>query len=215
MNDVFHTIVDDPYRLNIIDNFLPPDEADYLEKRMEANMGPNRFPWYHGSIGSDGGSSITAKGVLYSGTNTTPTIGASGVTQISGGTGSATFSVNVPAAGSLTNSSTYYARIYATNSIGTTYSSVYAVQTIRRAHVFKYATGKFGHSLVCNSTNTVTVYAQADMSTNIVLQLQEPIYTSPTPNHSSQPSGLISYSDGNHKGRWTGSAWQSGFTSSC
>jgi len=168
-----------------------------------------------GSIGSDGGSSITAKGVLYSGTNTTPTIGASGVTQISGGTGSATFSVNVPAAGSLTNSSTYYARIYATNSIGTTYSSVYAVQTIRRAHVFKYATGKFGHSLVCNSTNTVTVYAQADMSTNIVLQLQEPIYTSPTPNHSSQPSGLISYSDGNHKGRWTGSAWSSGFTSSC
>lgn len=168
-----------------------------------------------GTIGSDGGSSITAKGVLYSGTNTSPTIGASGVTQISGGTGSATFSVNVPAAGNLTNSSTYYARIYATNSIGTTYSSVYSLQTIRRAHVFKYATGKFGHSLVCNSNNTVTVYAQADMSTNIVLQLQEPIYTSPTPNHSGQPSGLISYSDGNHKGRWTGSAWSSGFTQSC
>ena len=53
MNDMFHTIVDDLDRLNIIDNFLSPDEADYLEERMEANMGPNRFPWYHGNIGSD------------------------------------------------------------------------------------------------------------------------------------------------------------------
>jgi hypothetical protein len=168
-----------------------------------------------GTIGSNGGASVTARGVLYSSTNTSPTIGGSGVTQISGGTGTSNFSINVPAAGNLTNSTTYYVRIYATNSVGTAYSTVFSVETIRRAHVFKYATGKFGHSLVCNSTNTVTYYAQADMSINIVLQLQEPIYTSPTPNHSGQPSGLVSLSDGNHKGRWTGSAWQSGFTSSC
>ena len=34
---MFHTIVDDTYKLNIIDNFLSPDEADYLEERMEAS----------------------------------------------------------------------------------------------------------------------------------------------------------------------------------
>ena len=170
-----------------------------------------------GTIGSDGGvlGGVTARGVLYSSTNTTPTIGGSGVTQISGGTGTSNFSITVPAAGVLINSTTYYVRIYATNSVGTTYSSVYAAQTVRRPHIFRYATGKFGHALVCNSNNTVTVYAQSQNSTNLVLQLQTAIYTSQTPNHSSQPSGLISYSDGNHKGRWTGSSWSSGFTESC
>tara|TARA_B100001113_G_scaffold350802_1_gene348647 strand:+ start:2202 stop:2837 length:636 start_codon:yes stop_codon:yes gene_type:complete len=170
-----------------------------------------------GTIGGDGGAlgGVTAKGVVYSSSNTSPTIGGSGVTQISGGSGTATFSINVPAAGVLINSTTYYVRIYATNSVGTTYSSVFAAQTVRRPHVFRFATGKFGHAFVCNSTNTVTVYAQSQNSTNLVLQLQTAVYTSPTPNHSSQPSGLISYSDGNHKGRWTGTGWSSGFTESC
>ena len=170
-----------------------------------------------GTITSDGGvpGGVTARGVLYSSTNTSPTIGGSGVTQISGGTGTSNFSITVPAAGVLINSTTYYVRIYATNSVGTTYSSVFAAQTVRRPHVFRFATGKFGHAFVCNSTNTVTVYAQSQNSTNLVLQLQTAVYTSPTPNHSSQPSGLISYSDGNHKGRWTGTGWSSGFTESC
>ena len=168
-----------------------------------------------GTISSNGGASVTARGVLYSSSNTTPTIGGSNVTQITSGTGTSNFSVTVPAAGVLTNSTTYYVRVYATNSIGTTYSSVYAAETVRRPHTFKYATGKFGHSLVCNSTDTVTVYAQSQNSTNLVLQLATAIYTSETPNHSGQPSGLISYSDGNHKGRWTGSLWSIGFTESC
>ncbi len=168
-----------------------------------------------GTISSNGGASVTARGVLYSSSNTTPTIGGSNVTQITSGTGTSNFSVTVPSAGVLTNSTTYYVRVYATNSIGTTYSSVYAAETVRRPHTFKYATGKFGHSLVCNSTDTVTVYAQSQNSTNLVLQLQTAIYTSETPNHSGQPSGLISYSDGNHKGRWTGSLWSLGFTESC
>jgi len=168
-----------------------------------------------GTISSNGGASVTARGVLYSSSNTTPTIGGSNVTQITSGTGTSNFSVTVPAAGVLTNSTTYYVRVYATNSIGTTYSSVYAAQTVRRPHTFKYATGKFGHAFVCNSTDTVTVYAQSQNSTNLVLQLQTAIYTSETPNHSGQPSGLISYSDGNHKGRWTGTGWSSGFTESC
>ena len=170
-----------------------------------------------GTIGSDGGAvgGVTARGVLYSSTNTSPTIGGSGVTQITSGTGTANFSVTVPAAGVLINSTTYYVRIYATNSVGTTYSSTYSAQTVRRPHTFKYATGKFGHALVCNSTDTVTLYAQSQSSTNVVIQNAEQIYTSQTPNHTGQPSGLISYSDGNHKGRWTGSLWSLGFTESC
>ena len=50
---LYKSVVDDPYSLNIIDDFLSPDEADYLEKRMRANTGSNRFPWYCGNIGSD------------------------------------------------------------------------------------------------------------------------------------------------------------------
>ena len=170
-----------------------------------------------GTITSDGGvpGGVTARGVLYSSTNTSPTIGGSNVTQITSGTGTANFSVTVPAAGVLTNSTTYYVRVYATNSVGTTYSSTYSAQTVRRPHTFKYATGKFGHALVCNSTDTVTLYAQSQSSTNVVIQNAEQIYTSQTPNHTGQPSGLISYSDGNHKGRWTGSLWSLGFTESC
>lgn len=170
-----------------------------------------------GAISGNGGSSITGRGFVYSTTNSNPVIGGSGVTQVTDslGSGTGSYSRVIPPAGNFTNCQTVYFRAYATNSVGTTYSSVDNATTTRRPHTFKYATGKFGHSLVCNSTDTVTVYAQADMSTNLVLQLQEPIYSNVTCNDSAQPSGLISYSDGNHKGRWTGSSWQSGFTESC
>ena len=50
---LYKSVVDDPYSLNIIDGFLSPDEADYLEERMRSNTGPNKFPWYHGNIGTD------------------------------------------------------------------------------------------------------------------------------------------------------------------
>lgn len=168
-----------------------------------------------GAVSGNGGATITARGFVYSTSNSTPVIGGSGVTQVADGTGTGSFSETLPPAGNFTNCQTVYFRAYATNSAGTTYSNVDTATTTRRPHTFKYATGKFGHSLVCNSTDTVTVYAQSDLSTNLVLQLQEPIYSNITCNDSNQPSGLISYSDGNHKGRWTGSAWQSGFTESC
>ena len=168
-----------------------------------------------GAISSDGGSSITAKGFVYSTSNTNPVIGGSGVTNVTQGTGTGGFQQSLPTAGNFSNCTNVYIKAYATNSIGTTYSSVTTVQTTRRPHTFKYATGKFGGSLVCNSTNTVTVYAESDLSDNLVIQLAEPVYTSATCGNSSQPSGLVWYSDGNHKGRWSGIGWSTGFTESC
>ena len=162
-----------------------------------------------GTISGDGGAvgGVTGKGFVYSTSNTSPTIGGSGVTQVTDGSGTATYSETLPPSGNFSNCQTVYVRAYATNSVGTTYSSTVSVQTTRRPHTFKYATGKFGGGLVCNSTNTVTLYAQSDNSTNLVIQQGVAVYTSATCGNSAQPSGVVWYSDGFHNGRWTGTAW--------
>jgi len=165
-----------------------------------------------GSVSGDGGASITARGFVHSTTNTNPTIGGSGVTNSVQGSGTGSFQAVLT---SLSNCTTVYFRAYATNFFGTTYSNVDTAQTTRRPHVFKFATGKFGHAFVCNSTNTVTYYAQSDNQIGTVIQLQQQIYTNATCGDSAQPSGLVSLSDGSHKGRWTGTGWSSGFTESC
>ena len=162
-----------------------------------------------GAIGTDGGAlgGITGKGFVYSTTNTSPTIGGSNVTQVTDGTGMANFSETLPPSGNFSNCQTVYVRSYATNSLGTTYSSTISVQTTRRPHTFKYVAGKFGGLAVCSSSDTVTLYAQSDNSTNLVIQQEVDVYTSATCGDSSQPSGTIWYSDGFHKGRWNGSSW--------
>jgi len=162
-----------------------------------------------GAIGGDGGAigGITGKGFVYSTTNTSPTIGGTNVTQVTDGTGVANFSETLPPAGNFSNCQTVYLRAYAINSIGTTYSGTTSVQTTRRPHTFKYATGKFGGGGVCSSSNTVTVYAQSDNSTNLVIQQEVAVYTNAACGDSAQPSGTVWYSDGFHKGRWTGLGW--------
>tara|TARA_R100000458_G_C8165541_1_gene167977 strand:- start:40 stop:663 length:624 start_codon:yes stop_codon:yes gene_type:complete len=159
-----------------------------------------------GSVSGDGGvpGGITARGFVHSTSNSTPTIGGSGVTQSTQGSGTGSFQAALT---SLSNCTTVYLRAYATNSVGTTYSSVATVQTTRRPHTFKYVTGKFGQLGVCSTSDTVTLYAQSDNSTNLVIQQEVDVYTSATCGNSSQPSGPIWYSDGFHKGRWNGSSW--------
>lgn len=79
-----------------------------------------------GNVTGDGGASVTGRGVVYSSTDATPTIGEAGVTQDANGTGTGSFSESV---GGLTPNKTYYVRAYATNSVGTSYGSVVSFTT--------------------------------------------------------------------------------------
>ena len=66
---------------------------------------------------SDGGATITARGICWS-TSTTPTTALS--TKTTDGTGMGSYTSNITA---LAGSTTYYVRAYATNSVGTTYGT--------------------------------------------------------------------------------------------
>lgn len=76
-----------------------------------------------GSITYDGGGSITGKGICWS-TNPTPTI-ADKITN--NGTGNTSFSGNLT---NLSPGTLYYARAFATNSIGTGYGNVVSFNTV-------------------------------------------------------------------------------------
>ena len=69
-----------------------------------------------GNISSDGGSTITARGICFS-TTPNPTTTSS---TIMGGGGTGSFVSNITG---LTSGTTYYVRVYATNSIGTYYGN--------------------------------------------------------------------------------------------
>ncbi|MCC3156310.1 Ig-like domain-containing protein [Hymenobacter sp. 15J16-1T3B] len=79
-----------------------------------------------GNVTSDGGASISGRGVVYSSSNTTPTIGGAGVTTDPNGTGTGTFSE--PVSG-LAPGTTYYVAAYATNAAGTSYGTVRSFTT--------------------------------------------------------------------------------------
>lgn len=70
-----------------------------------------------GNVVSDGGFTVTDKGVVYSSTHNTP---LPTDVHVSGGSGTGPFSVNLSG---LTPYSQYYVRTYATNSSGTSYSN--------------------------------------------------------------------------------------------
>ena len=76
-----------------------------------------------GNIARDGGYNITARGVCYSTTNSSPTIEDSYTTA---GVGTGAFSTIIT---DVKVSTTYYVRAYATNSIGTSYGGVMKVVT--------------------------------------------------------------------------------------
>jgi uncharacterized protein (TIGR02145 family) len=69
-----------------------------------------------GNVQSDGGSSVTARGVVWS-TDENPTL-ESNIGQTTNGTGTGSFTSNLTG---LTPGTTYYVRAYATNSVGTAY----------------------------------------------------------------------------------------------
>ena len=77
-----------------------------------------------GTISSDGGAAVTDRGIVYSATNTIPTIAD---TKVQTGTGSGSFTTLLTG---LTAATVYYARGYATNSAGTSYGSVVTFTTM-------------------------------------------------------------------------------------
>jgi uncharacterized protein (TIGR02145 family) len=70
-----------------------------------------------GNITSDGGAAVTARGVVWN-TSSAPTVSLS--TKTTDGSGTGTFTSTLA---SLTASTTYYVRAYATNSVGTAYGN--------------------------------------------------------------------------------------------
>jgi hypothetical protein len=76
-----------------------------------------------GTVGADGGASVTARGVCWS-TTTNPTIANSKTTD---GSGTGTFASAITG---LTSGTTYYVRSYATNSVGTTYGPEVSFTTL-------------------------------------------------------------------------------------
>src|ERR1019366_5547081 len=69
-----------------------------------------------GNISANGGATVTASGVIYSTTNTTPSLGSPYTVTTDGNTSSWASSLS-----GLTAGTTYYAYAYATNSAGTSY----------------------------------------------------------------------------------------------
>jgi hypothetical protein len=110
-----------------------------------------------GTISSDGGSIVTAKGVCWS-TSSTPTITDS---STSNGSGVASF---ISSLTGLSTNTTYYIRAYATNSIGTSYGNQLIFKTIISYSIgASYLGGKIAyldasgiHGFVCALANQST-----------------------------------------------------------
>ena len=81
-----------------------------------------------GNVTSDGGGTVTERGVVYSSTNNQPTISNS---KTSNGSGTGSFTSIIS---DLIPSTTYYVRAYATNSAGTGYGVVKVLKTCSFAY---------------------------------------------------------------------------------
>ena len=94
-----------------------------------------------GNVTAAGTAAVTARGFLYSTANTSMTIGADGVANISAGAGTGAFSAEVSG---LSGGSLYYFRSYATSSAGTSYGDILSFTTLKpepMQHATDFAAG--------------------------------------------------------------------------
>ena len=121
-----------------------------------------------GNVTADGGASVTERGVVYSvtATNAAPLISGTGVTKETNGTGTGVFSESIT---SLTHSTQYSFKAYATNSVGTSYgavqtftTSVIANPTITFTDIDKtYGDANFDLTVTSNSGGAIS-YSSSD-----------------------------------------------------
>ena len=97
-----------------------PATTPNLTTKLASNISDSGVT-LNGNVTFDGGATVTARGFVYSSSDTTPNIGEPGVTQVSGGIGTGTFEKNISG---LDYSTIYYFQAYATNSEGTTYGGI-------------------------------------------------------------------------------------------
>ena len=100
-----------------------------------------------GTISSDGGAAIAARGVCWSTTNN-PTIALT--TKTIDGTGIGAFTSNITG---LSANTTYYVRAYATNSVGTAYGNEGSFTTQAINYTAMYPTG----TVFCNNVVTAVI----------------------------------------------------------
>jgi len=107
-----------------------------------------------GNVSSDGGATVTARGVCWS-TSPNPTTTNNHTTD---GTGIGSFVSNITG---LTNNTLYYVRAYATNSVGTaygnqvTFTTVFSVGESYGGGIVFYIDGTGQHGLICASNDQV------------------------------------------------------------
>lgn len=131
-----------------------PTVATTTTSVSSSNLGFNYANSISGNVYSNGGSNITYCGIVYSSTNSTPTVNStgsasSGCSRVAATAGTGYYSVNLTG---LSNNTTYYYRAYAINSTGTTYGEVKTFKTKSPATVCNYYTNNTGH--VTNKTKT-------------------------------------------------------------
>ncbi len=128
-----------------------------------------------GNVNGDGGAAITARGVVWSvdATNSNPTIGGIGTTNVVGSGTTGVFTVNVT--GLSPNTLIAY-RAYATNSVGTTYTTATTFTTLSVATKLVFGTAPIGTGNVGVNLTTFTVQAQradnsvdAEYTTNVAI----------------------------------------------
>jgi hypothetical protein len=112
-----------------------------------------------GNVTSDGGGAITARGVVWSvnTTNSNPTIGGGGVTNVVGTGTTGVFTIN---ANGLPPNTLIAYRAYATNSVGTTYTTATTFTTLSVATKLVFGTAPAGTGNVGVNLTTFTVQAQ-------------------------------------------------------
>jgi hypothetical protein len=133
-----------------------------------------------GNITSDGGATVTARGVCYA-TTQNPTTSN---TTVSGGTGVGAFTSNLTG---LTTNTTYYVRAYATNSAGTNYGSQVSFTTTS-AQVPSLTTNQ----VINITTNSAQVtYSIVSLGSGTITEKGIVYSTSPNPTTSNTKQGEL------------------------